>query len=438
MFSHKCQKRQKYYTSIILFKEDFTEEEKNEIYRAAKAVVVDEEFENIDDYEDIWFWFLHSYLVSFLKNEHINAFVDDANYRQYLQLVELPKRKTSIENILKYLPVFKKGNVEISKDPKMTIDFEWVDKEKRYVKFSEIIKRLRSLFPKLKTTKDANICILIDELELRRMNKAQYKRDSKLIRDLIISIDRFNRICKNSGFNVACLAAIRTEVVNSIYTSGKEIDKLIRDFGHPIIWNMPGSNDDNHPLLNIIEGRFEQYTKTGNVWMELFPEIINRMPAKKYLLHYSWFRPRDLIRMLMLIQELMPSQEMFSHDGFDGIRKTYATESWKELSEELVTKYTIEQLGAVKKLLNGINNPFDLNDIYRRYRSLPSDIKSYLDVGVKIETLLEDLYTIGIIGNHYVENGRPRTRYSFRGDDDLFIDKDMILHYGIRPYFTSI
>ncbi|XYJ24210.1 P-loop ATPase, Sll1717 family [Bacillus velezensis] len=222
------------------------------------------------------------------------------------------------------MPKLKRGNVEVSAGVKgvsgsLGIEFDWEDNTRTKVKFNNIVKQANNLFSNL-TGNGKRLYIFLDELELTLDNNKKYIRDKKLIRDLIIAIQEFNQTCKKNGFHLHLIAAIRSEVLTAVESSGKEINKIISDFATPIMWHQSGGNISNHPILQIIIKRLKATEKFYNlshessseeIWKRYFPETIQNESSEKYLLHLTWYRPRDVIRILNIAKTQYPNSLIF-------------------------------------------------------------------------------------------------------------------------------
>lgn len=431
--------------SFILFKEKLTEEDKKAFSFAAHTTVIDGsvDLEEEQNFELIWMWFIHKHLIDTIKRENIAVFVDNKNYEKYLDCINAPKLDDSKSGIKRFLPKIKRGKVEISKDPKLNIDFDWDDKARTSVKFNSIIKQLLTLFEELKLSDEfrRRIDIFVDELEIKHTQKKLYSRDCRMIRDLIIVTERFNRICKSHGFPITIYAAIRSEVLSAVYTTGKEINKIMADFGVPIIWHQSGGDENTHPLLSLITKRLATSlravgieTPEANIWDSFFPEKVQGDSVQRYILHSSWYRPRDVIRLLTLARDVFPNETKFTHQVFDGIRKQYATASWIELTEELSASYSHDEIEAIKRIFYGYKSIFTLNDLHDRLgeiRDMYQEVKQ-LTERHEVTKILTDLYRIGIIGNRK-DN---RFRFSFRGDDEILLEQPIVIHFGIKSYLS--
>ena len=123
--------------------------------------------------------------------------------------------------------------------------------------------------------------VLIDELELSVKSKKQREADIELVRDLISAVDRMNRVSKDKSYAVNFYASVRTDVVDSVLSSGYEINKCIEDYGVTIEWYQRGGNYVDNPLLKVLEKKVNASEKenlgkeSNNVWETYFVKKIN-------------------------------------------------------------------------------------------------------------------------------------------------------------------
>ena len=137
-----------------------------------------------------------------------------------------------------------------------------------------------------------------------------------------------------------------------------EINKA-NSLGIKVSWNNTSSDIINHSLLQLIQKRIEYSEKIAglsgeNIWDRYFPELQNGKAIKEYILHQTWYKPRDVVRLLREIKKNYPDEIKFSHNCFDSVRKDYSTECWIEVSEELAASYSTRELSAIKKIIDRI------------------------------------------------------------------------------------
>ncbi|MBX3163690.1 MAG: hypothetical protein KF900_04370 [Bacteroidetes bacterium] len=435
-------------STFILFKSEFTQEDKAAFSKAANTflTVKNDDNETEEDFVNIWQWFLHRHIVKISNSSNNTFFENDTNWEKYSKCVSAPKLGNEEAGIMRLLPKLKKGNVEIEGDieflkGKLGLEFDWENEAGRQVKFSNIVRQADELFKKLKP-KDSKLFIFLDELELTLGKQKQYQKDIKLIRDLVIAVNNINALCRKLQFNIYMVTAIRSEVLTAIHSAGKEINKPILDFGISLKWQQSGGTLKEHPLIRIINKKiqatekvldFSKVSTDEEVWEKYFYPQVNSKPTQEYILHRTWFRPRDIVRLLTIAQQQFPNETKFTHQVFDTIVKEYSTQSWIELAEELRATYTENEVEGIKKLLTALKCPFTLNQITvvcdektKIYSDLEDLLKKY-----KLGDILSHLYKIGIIGNT-----GEKIRYSFRGDDELVIENKMKVHDPLWNYLS--
>jgi hypothetical protein len=437
--------------SFVLFKSDFTEQDKKDFSRAARTTIVDKDISANDtsDFEVVWRWFLHRHIVDTISESQQIIFEDDIHWKKYVACVKAPKASNESQGIFRLIPKLKRGKIEISANPKLGMEFDWEDTNKTIVNFESITKQADFLFSNL-NPKTKAFHIFIDELELSLGQSKQYQRDMWLIRDLIISIEKINTICLRKKFNIKIFCAIRSEVISAVSSLGKEINKIISDFGTQILWHRHEGDIAAHPILEVLLKRIHvaesalikgQEYSASRIWKHYFPERYQNTEIAHYILFQSWYRPRDIIRLLVISKELFPNEKSFSHKVFDAIKKEYSTKSWIELAEELKTHYASAEIEAIRRLFYGFTWKFSYESLKRHTNELKDLYKEVSELFEKhtLGNVLNDLYKIGVIENSYKRSKGSGyiNRAAYRGDDEILLEKDMIIHRALRSYFAT-
>lgn len=433
----KSEQKLKAKTSFILFKSDFTDDDKKDFSKAINRTITDKgDLPDEEDFVSIWVWFLHRHLVKTILEPL--PFENNKEFSRYITCVKAPKVGDEEAGITRFFPKLKRGNVELTADfevvkGKLGLDFDWSNESRKQVKFSSIVRQADALFEKL-TPKDEKYYIFIDELELTIGKQKQYDKDTRLIRDLLVAINRLNSLCRKRNYPIYFITGIRSEVLTALPSSGKEINKIVSDFGVNLNWHQAGSSISNHPLLQIINKRIQTSEESAGVkitedlntlWEKYFTKSFDTKPIQEYILHQTWYRPRDIVRLLSIAQQTYPNQTVFSHEVFDRIRQEYSKQSWTEHVEELRAKYTEADIAGIKKLFYGVTCPFTFHDLTAtadERKKIYSEIKQLLKTHT-LGDIISQLYKVGMIGN----TGQ-RVRFSFRGDDDVLLDKKMKIH----------
>ena len=432
----------KAYSSFVLFKSDVDEDTRLEFGKTARLLLATANPESFEgtDFEAIWRWFIYRKIVEASEANGVAPFQQTSQWESFKALVRSEARSKST-GLMRLVPKLVKGQIEVSKDPKLSLDLEWDSKGVARLKFVDLVKKADAIFRDLDAS-EIRLNLFFDELELSFSADSQYDRDVRMLRDLIVSIEKINAVCKSKGFNLCLYAAIRSEVLSAVASLGKEINKSLADFGTEILWNRPGNDASRQPLIYIIEQRIasargEHHMKPINsseLWSSYFPGQVEGMPPQRYILHNTWYRPRDVVRLLRIAQEQFPNEGVFGLNVFQTIRKKYSTACWVEVTEELKTKYSSIGIEGIKQLLYGISPPVTtafLEDRLATLRRRHSEVE-HLAKKASGHTIIADLYRLGVLGNTH----HGKMRFSFRGDDEVLFDQHLIIHNALRSYLS--
>lgn len=338
-------------------------------------------------------------------------------------------------------PKMRKGILKISKNPEL--EFEWHDQEKTQIKLSSLVRKMEEVILKLKPY-EKKMYIFCDELEISIGNKKSKVRDLYLIRDMICTINRYNQYFRKSRIPVFIIAAIRSEVLSAPECVGKEINKAYEDCGVLIDWSESGTDLDNEPLIIMILKKIKASLKMNEhdmlKWNDFFGEVIHNDLSKKYILHNSWYRPRDIIRMLNLAKEKNPRKTIFDQASFDKTKKKYSERCWVEISEGISTEFGVEGVKFIVDLMTGFKKEFTKEEFQEHINQ--HDIFSKRPIGFErkpIRFFLEIMYYSGIIGNKMTpekKGEKGKIRFVFRGDTNFLMSDRYIVHSALRSFFS--
>lgn len=424
---------------FIFFKETFDQAEKKKL-----SLTVNEVGARVgkktaalleDDYEIPLRWFFYCFIYSKIKQTGNNPFCNNETYEEFEKVLNSEK----FVWLKSLIPPW--GEKLSIVDNKISFDLDFDTKKKN--EFVQTVKNADLLFERLRPSSSRGLFIFCDEIEFGIGDKKQRSRDAKIIRDFIATITRINLILKKNQINSLIYAGIRSEVLSQVDCIGKEINKSIADFSREIHWISAGHDESKQPLLQIIVRRLATYEHNTNpssngesIFDNYFPTSIKTRPMTEYILHNSWYRPRDIIRLLTLAQNVSNEQEKFTEKNFLDIRKEYSKLSWDELSEELLASLGVKVLKAIPILFQGGPSEFDMQSLMQHInakRELYPEVDDIFKYH-KIQYLLTKLYTLGIIGNIKPNGG---VRLAFRGDLNLQLEYKMFIHYGLRNFFET-
>lgn len=401
------------------------------------------------DFEYIWRWLFYQRIIEDNKDYNYGIYVKNDKWDLFEKTInqiggERKKKLLSIPSKVTLALPYVDSMQQIKAEPKVELDFlsAKVQESKNYRLFVQIIDLADELFGQLKRT-DIPYYIFVDELEAYYGEEKVFKRDLRLIRDLIFTIKKFNSVfVKDKSVTTKVICSVRTEILNAInrFVITKELNKVTSGYEVPLIWDYTNTNSFGHPILKILTKRIEYAEKeNGNSLSERelirkwFPEKINGNDPANYLLNNSWCKPRDIVRLILAAQNCLgSSNSCFSQATIDFCHKKYSTDSLVEIKEEMRALYSSEEINLIISCLTGFRAVFTIDDIKWHIKRYYSD--SILDK--KLNVILDDLYRLGIIGNYSPIS--KSYRWQHKGDDGLVLSQEwkIMIHVALQNAFS--
>lgn len=428
----------------IRFKSDFDCDDKKAFVRAAanvKEVTAEGWDEFKDDTDTVIVWQVY------ILNKLFSIYTECGEYSFFEESKELDEIKQLLKVVYpeykdKIVPKLKHGQLNLNTHIFKLLDAELqleigLEETSQSISFNRVAKTIIQKFSTLRFNTN-KAYIIFDELELSVRSNKEHQRDIKLIRDLVIAIDRLNEICKLNNFDIHIIGSIRSEVIKSVHSAGYEINKSIEDYGVTVSWYLKGGNYEDNKLLKLIENKIiaceETYgiTEHEDIWKKYFPEKINDIPTKKYILNYSWMHPRDIVRLMNCVLKQYDNEKIFTQEMFDRAMKSYSAASWGEITEGLSLKYSAEDIAIIKRIFTNMEVPFTLRALSTRIGELEEIDNKFSQFRKKhnLHDVLDDLFDFGVVGN----TGQ-RMIFKFMEDDDLALTEDMMIHKPLRNFF---
>ena len=424
-------------SSFIFFKGDYSDSKKQEMEILAKRLtsiisIGNDVVLSGTDFEYIWRWLFYSRIIKDNQDYNYGIFENNDSWIQFekkMKQIDIGKRKgLSIPPKLSLSLPISDTLTQATISPTFEIDFKdsKMEESASYRTFIQIIDDADELFKNLKRT-DIPYFIFVDELEAYFGDETVFKRDLRLIRDLIFTAKKMNMVfAQNKKVKTKIVCSVRTEIINAInrFVVTKELNKVISGFEVPLIWDYTNTNSYNHPIIKILTSRISYgEKKLGNSLSEQeiikkwFPEKIGSSDAATYILNNCWCKPRDIVRLITSAQNcLAADNSSFSQKTIDMSKKHYSQDSLTELKEELRALYSPEEINSIITCLTGFKRVFSIDELHQRVD------KYYPHIIAKknLSDILSDLYRIGFVGNHI-----PETRFyrwQHKGDDGIILD----------------
>jgi len=436
-------------SDFIYFKSDLKEDDREEIEKLSTFAISNDVGLKRSDYEKAWRWFFLRRIIEL--NESFGLFREDESFlraKGLLFSVNCEKTGGGLSYLFPKI-IDGKVSVNIAEIAKLKFNFKFSDKIEEGVRFSELVDKAYDIFINLTTSK--SLYIFVDEIELSYLSDETYQRDSELIRDLLMTVQDLNQQFFEMEIDIKIIAAVRSEVINAVGAIGKEISKVIEDFGFPITWHRYERGKIDHPLIKMMINRFRQSEESvfgscnlqnKELYSKYFVEVINHKNLINIILNNTWFRPRDIVRWLNVIKTTHSGKSLVNQQVYETTRREYSTLCLNEVLEELNTIYDNYHLAAIQEILTDYKSKFDFDDFCERltYLAEHNDVIKGIRDDRKERKLLGHLYSCGMIGNNYQVIIRKEYtesfRWIYRGDTQFLFDKGMIIHPALRPVLS--
>lgn len=437
------------FTKFVLFKSDLNESQRLLI---SKEVGIDwadidaTSMEIAQDFKTAWTWFILHKIGEAIAADESLATGDVQPFLRLMGLADEPVFTKSIG----FMPRLEGASVKLKGDLGFfNIELGGDFKAEGQVGRTTLDALSQAALRRTKNLKfNKETYIYFDELEVFYALPEQYRRDQRMVRDLIFSVAALNERFREDNTKVHLIAAVRSEVVDQMGSLGQEVDRLVHDRGFVIAWHH-SKRSLAHPLLRMISRKIQASEQTYNsldekdVFERYFPEQINGTSIDAFLLDRSFYKPRDLVWRLSLAQKLFPSEEAFSQEVLFNTENEYSAKLWDEIRYELSAAYAEGEIDIIESVLSGGARSFDLETVTERF-TLSADRSpsvALLLARKSVVDILNDLYRLGAIGNAFragTSASDMKNRWAFRGDSNLLVDKRMEIHAALIKRLSAV
>lgn len=437
-------------TRFILFKSDLTESQRLAI---STEVGVDwaetdaGKMEVSQDFKAAWMWFILHKIGEII---HTNSELVDGSAEEFLKLLGIidsgvfkksvgfmPKLEGAYIKIKSNIPFF---SVELGGD------FKGDGDSSGRASLDALAQAAQRRAARLKMRKP--VYLYFDELEVFYSVQEQYKRDQRMVRDLIFSISYANNIFREYRIPIHIIGAVRSEVVDGMGSMGQEVDRLVHDKGFLLAWHHAKRSID-HPLIRMISRKLAAAEREIGVAPSVdaikryFPESVDGISIEVVLLDQSFYKPRDIMWRLTLAQKLFPKETTFNKEVLKNSEIEYSAKLWEEVRYELSAIYSEPEIDIIESVFSGSPRYFDLHDAQARFdlASSRTSLAGALTRRRAVADILIDLYRLGAIGNAFrvgPSASDVRNRWAFRGDPTLLLDKRMEIHPALSKRLSAV
>jgi hypothetical protein len=229
--------------------------------------------------------------------------------------------------------------------------------------------------------------------------------------------------------DIHAVCALRPEVRDAVISRDNEISKIVDSNFVSLSW--PSQARMNNPLIELLRRKLHFSHESIEHPNELIPNEVWAVAEKRrvefpvYFLNITWYRPRDVIRVLKSYQVSNGDKfQLFSaNDDQFAFLKEYSRVSRQDIIAELEVKYS-------KRIIEEVLRRFKYPTFTNRDHLL--EFLDILSNRVDLDELLKDLYDAGVILNHEKVDGRVQVYASYRNDSELDPDLRIIVHRGLQ------
>lgn len=437
--------RKKFISEIILFKSHITEDDRQTLSKSSGYNIISTEKGHVfsQDFKEAWKWLIYQRVSLLIKRSGEKS----PAVQKFLKLTGVEKNMI-LTSIGALFSAIKSGSIKISTEAagvalEMGVELQASAKESS-APISDLNRACLSLLNDISLSKP--IYLFFDELELFHETEDQFNRDRRILRDLVYAISHINADSSEVGRDMYICSTLRSEVLHSILELGQEIGRDIDDYGIRLDWS-EGKDSVDHPLMQMIRRKISVSMSIDEsiVWESIFPEKINNQVFYRFILNSSYYRPRDIVRLLRVARDFRDTDEKFTTEHFDKTSTEYSKQTWLEVTEELLAIYSTTEISGFQRLFLGFNTHFFKRDIHRRISEKYLGDKVVLETFRKHEMtkILSDLYRIGVIGNDFVAEvmhgqRKVRHRWIFRGNTTLNDAERMTFHKSLWKHLSLI
>lgn len=433
-------------TRFTSFADEISDSERERIIKDSGIQIYEQKgLEAPAECVNMWVLFILNQLSQLIE-ENRHLFTSSRNLKLFCELM-VKLHDGAEKSILTWLQgLFKKGKYKLkTKYVEFSAKGTTEDIEREYT-IDQIVKHALSLLNDLSWEGKPGIYLFFDELNLSFASRNQHKRDTILIRDLIIAIDRVNSFFIKAQKPVYLLASARTEVLNVVTTPTHEINKILLDRGRDLQW-FPLTAGGDWPIVNLFVKKVRasetiaNYKPTADVFREYFQSGLFGMSPPSFIVEMTWCNPRDLILLFGdAASKAVGGEQKFDEVVIKKVLQRYSQEAWREKTEELSVEYAAVEIAALKKILLNSRQIFRLQhfDMEAKNKGRSDQNVDQFYKKRHVSKVLEDLYRVGVIGQASKppqESGRAYAQFSehwaYRGDVNFDPTGWMVIHRAL-------
>lgn len=297
--------------------------------------------------------------------------------------------------------------------------------------YLENIENLKEFITLTLYENNSSAIIFYDELDDKFSDDTEYKSG---IISFLNAITKVNNNFLDRKVNTKVCSVIRSDIVNKLNASN--INKIFEDNSVFLSWDASFVQDTE--LFEMLAHKVRKSSKfyrsydTDRILENILPSKVANEPTKVYILHRTLGRPRDIIRMLSLIQEdYGHNLDRFEAVTFTKTLKKYSSYLKREIKSELIGHVSDKNIDHYFTLLTKIGKrAFSYDLASQKFDELELEAK-----GINLKEILSNLFKAGAICNvirQSKHDGGNQFFWSYNDEDlEVNFDYNFEIHPGL-------
>lgn len=403
-----------YLSGLISFYDDLTPDDYTDFAKTQRINLINlEQLQKIEtqyDFKEVWKRILFIRIAKLLKEANF-----DNTFIAYC-LSTIKGTNSIIDGIKKSLKIeinipLALLQAKISFDPSVFGDGQEVS----LTEFNSIAEQLL-----IAECKQYRLYFFVDELVISNLNTKsdEYSARICLIRDIVRSCCYLNDFCVKYSLDMHFICNLRPEIRTRLNDLDPEISKIMDGNDVFLRW-------DENSLLEIMTQKIVNGAPSPvEIDAEDFlPKTITfgryTHDFMTFLLNNSWHKPRDIIRFLKAYAKMNPNHERITEEGVKDSLNEYARISAVEIFEQISVNYSSDVIAELKISIT--------QNFYRNAGAFADALRAGIG-NIDASRLVEDLYSVGVIGNIDNAHGKPRYFWNHRQEESLDYKMGIIVH----------
>lgn len=332
----------------------------------------------------------------------------------------------------------KKSNFESGINAKSEVTLE---KEMEESEYYNQIKDFSELIGKCFRKTKKNIYLIFDDLDELEVFAEIKESKITFIHSMVKTVKRLNQNYREKGIGIKIYLLMRQDMADDLNKTNN-FNKIMNSNSISLSWEYnPKLAESKQPLSQMIIRKIRQSDKKflnmsdEDIYSYMFPKRVSSRSFIKYLIDYSFGRPRDFVMLLNTIKEKYGEYEKVKPHYVANSISQYSKKFYKELENEIHRSPNRAILSDGLLLISDNQFiTFSIAEIQETYRKNPKRYSAITNEKL-IEDCLKELYKLSAIGtsSQMIDSkGKRKNVVEFYYRDNVISDPDLSNHISVH------